>query len=142
MVSNSTIETINYVKDIDFDYNIKFTLICVYLIYAIVLLFLDKKVFTPDNRASFLMMSLGAKVFYWPYFIFFATLITQLSRTQDIGFLLAYQLYFYMIYAVYAGIVLAIYLFEKLFKDWLGWEITMDGLKLNIVKNDLKGNKK
>ena len=41
-----------------------------------------------------------------------------------------------MIYAVYAGIVLAIYLFERLFKDWLGWEITMDGLKINIVKFD------
>ena len=136
MVSNSTIEIINYAKEIDFEYNIKLISIFVFLCYALVLLYFDRKVFSPDNRASFKLMSLGAKVFYWPYLIFFPTLIYQLAITEDVGFLLTYQTYFYMIYAVYAGIVLAIYLFERLFKDWLGWEITMDGLKINIVKFD------
>lgn len=134
MVSNSTIEAINYAKTIDAEFNMKVILICLFAIYALVALWFDRKTFSQDQRASFKLMSLGAKIYYFSYLIFLPTFIYQLPITEDLGFLLIFQQYLYSIFAVYGILVLAIYLIEKLFKDWLGWEITMNGLKINMKR--------
>lgn len=43
MVSNTTIETINYIKDIDYDFNIKLFLLAVMFVYSIGALWLANK---------------------------------------------------------------------------------------------------
>ena len=44
VLANSTIETINYAKDLDIDYNIKLFVICLLFIFSIVTLILSKKI--------------------------------------------------------------------------------------------------
>lgn len=44
MVSQSTIDTINYVKDLDYNHEIKFLLIITFFIYALLMLWLSFKV--------------------------------------------------------------------------------------------------
>ena len=48
VLNNLTIEKINYVKDIDMDYNIKLILICLVLLFSIACLFLSKKIDRSD----------------------------------------------------------------------------------------------
>lgn len=134
MIDNTTLETINYVKTIDIEFNMKIILIFLFAIYALVSYYYDKKILSNDPRASFKLMTLGARVYYLAYLIFLPTFIYQLPLTEDMGFLLIFQTYLYSILAFYAILVLAIYLLERIFKDWLGWEITMDGLKINMKK--------
>ena len=44
VLTNSTIETINYAKDLDIDYNIKIILICLVFIFSVTALILSKHI--------------------------------------------------------------------------------------------------
>lgn len=43
MVSNETIDTINYIKDVEFEYNIKLIILGCFLIYSLVFLYISYK---------------------------------------------------------------------------------------------------
>jgi len=43
MVTNTTLETINYIKDIEYEYNIKLIIMCFTFLYAITLIWLSYK---------------------------------------------------------------------------------------------------
>lgn len=133
MVSQATINSIEYIKTIDTEFNMKLILIFLFFCYAVFALWVDMKYLSKDKRASFTLLSLGAKIYYFSYLIFLPTFIYQLPITEDLGFLLLFQTYLYSIGALFGILILSIYLIEKLFKQ-LGWEISMEGLKINIQK--------
>ena len=49
VIDNLTIEKINYVKDIDFEYNIKLILIVLLLVFSVLTFYISKKIDTSDS---------------------------------------------------------------------------------------------
>ena len=58
MVSNTTIETINYIKDIEIEYNIKFILLCLISIYCLVFIYISYKWEREDLWAKIIQLYL------------------------------------------------------------------------------------
>ena len=134
MVSNYTIDLINYSKELDYSYNIKLLLILTFIAYAFFTYYIDSTYLKKDKRASMKLLSLGFKIYYIAILIYIPRFILLLTLDEDIGFLMLIQTYIYSIGAYFAIIILALYLLERLFKDYLGIEITLEGLKLKSFK--------
>lgn len=134
MISNSTMEIINYSKQLDYEYNIKFLLIISLLVYAIILFYIDKKYLKTSTRASFKIFAVGSRAFYYSMLIYLPYLFYQLSLTENLYFLTSLYLWIYTAGAILLITGGAIFLLEKLLNDFLGWEITLNGFKIHAKK--------
>ena len=125
-ITNTTLEQINYIKDLDYSYNIKLILITFMLIFALIMLWYSKnRINRANERGDFTYYILN--IFGWSIISFSPMYIFILLRTVDLYILMNWLFIIY-------GIALSILTLYTIY--WLGEKFLTKYFNVNF--NDRK----
>lgn len=116
VLSNTTIETINYIKDVEYEYNIKLLLLAFFLITAIISLYLGyKDKFETQSKSLFNLMLIG---YGYLVIIFLPLYSIFLYRSVPVDTIFNYLFIAYNIIFWGAFMILLLWFFEVVL-NWL-----------------------
>lgn len=119
MVSNTTIETINYIKDIEFEYNIKILTLASLVVFSILCIWYFENRFQINTLAQYYLKMVLTKS-SWTFFIASPLWIGFLARTVQYDIILRFLMFIYGL-AFSVGFILAFaYGGEKIYNFFTG----------------------
>lgn len=131
MVSQNTLDTINYVKDIEYEYNIKILVLFTMLIYALVMFYLSYN-WDKDKYYAKLLRVFVMRIPSFIYILSFPLLFFFLQR----GF--SYEVIFIWLVTVYGFFLVILFIAAKLG----AFELAAEMLELEIKPSKMKINKR
>ena len=127
MLSNTTIEQINYIKDLDYEYNVKLAILGIAFCYSLFFLWLDYK----WDKDKYYAKMIKVWIFRLPSYVFIAFLpmfIIFLLRTLSWTEL-------YLILWIYYSYVLFILFWAGMVG---GWEVMLELLGIKLKPSTMK----
>jgi len=128
MVTNTTIDTINLIKDIDFEYNIKLILILTFYVYAILMLYLSFRI--QLDWFWWKIVKILFRVVGWSWIFFLPLFWLLLLRTVSFE-----VVYLYMIgyYTIAIGVITILFMlgFAEFGARLLGFDVKPSRIKMS-----------
>ena len=94
MVSNETIEAINYVKDIDFEYNIKLITLLLMAGFCLLSIWYFRNRFEVNNLAGYFVKEIIEKS-SWTFLVTSPLWVSFLARTVDYDVIIRFIMFLY-----------------------------------------------
>lgn len=119
MIPNITIETINYVKDIEYEYNIKLITLLSLVIFSLLGIWYFNNKFKVDSLAHYYLKFIITKV-CWTFFIASPLWISFLSRTVSYDIFIRFLMFIYGLGFVVGFILAFTYGGERIYNFFTG----------------------
>ena len=129
MVSDTTIETINYVKDIDIEYNIKLIIICFACIYSLILIFIslrweEKELWTKIIKIYIMQIPSIMALIFMPLFSIYLWRTASWELLYTI--MIAYYSYLFVIMLIAGNL------------GFFTWAFNLLGINTKLMRMEIK----